>query len=202
MLDVAKIRRLYFNPPPADPERLPSREELYAREERRAVERCVLSGGDPREVGLGEHGSLIGGPGKPPRRFTWDPEFAPRSRTPLPLTWFDTPRARSRPAQASTADEVRAFFAHLSGGHLAGMQNRPTGAELARLFRSPRLTSVERDQVWHVFACIRLGDLPGLLTRGGMSLYEVARAIHLCKTLRPHVIAWINQFGARPGERT
>lgn len=93
MLDIVKIRRFYFHPPSDDPERLPSREELYAREERRAV---------------------------------------------------------------------------------------------------------ERDQVWHVFACIRLEDLPALLSRGGLSLYEVARAIHLSKTLRPHVVAWLNQFGARP----
>ena len=97
--------------------------------------------------------------------------------------------------------EVHAFFAHLSGGHLAGYPNRPSGAELARLFRSPRLTPVQRDQVWHVFACIHLWDLPGLLSAGGMSVDEVARAIHLSKTLRPHVIAWINLFGVRPRER-
>ena len=199
MLDIAKIRELYFNPPADDPERLPSREELYAREERRAVERCLLSGGDPREEGLGEHGSLIGGPGKPLRRFTWDPEFAPRSRTPLPIPWFGHPRARLRPSTPS--DDVRRFFAHLSGGHLAGMPDRPTGTELARLFRSPCLTPVERDQVWHVFACIDLWDLPGLLSAGGMSVYDVARAIHLSQTLRPHVIAWLNLFGVPPTER-
>lgn len=64
--------------------------------------------------------------------------------------------------------------------------------------RAPRPTPTERDQVWHVFACIDLRDLPGLFLRGGMSLYELARAIHLSRTLRPHVIAWINQFGVRP----
>ena len=199
MLDIAKIRHFYFNPPPDDPERLPSREELYARAELRAVESCILAGGDPREQGLGEHGALIGGPGKPPRQFSRDPEFTGRARKPLPLPWFDHPQARSRPSTPPA--EVHAFFAHLSGGHLAGYPNRPSGAELARLFRSPRLTPVQRDQVWHVFACIHLWDLPGLLSAGGMSVDEVARAIHLCKTLRPHVIAWINQFGVRPGER-
>ena len=123
---------------------------------------CILAGGDPREQGLGEHGALIGGPGKPPRQFSRDPEFTGRARKPLPLPWFDHPRARSRPSTPPA--EVHAFFAHLSGGHLAGYPNRPSGAELARLFRSPRLTPVQRDQVWHV-------------------------------------IAWINQFGVRPGER-
>ena len=38
-----------------------------------------------------------------------------------------------------------AFFAHLLGAHLAGYPNRPSGAELARLFRAPRFTPVERD---------------------------------------------------------
>lgn len=199
MLDIPKVRRLYFNPPRDDPERVPSREELYAREERRQVENCVLSGGDPRKEGLGEHGSLIGGPGKPIRHFTWDPEFAPRSHTPLPLAWFDYPRAHSRPSPPP--DDVSAFFAHLSGGHLAGYPNRPWGFELARIFRASHMTAVERDQVRHVFACIQLWDLPGLLWSGGMSVYEVARAIHISLTFRPHVLAWINLFGVPPENR-
>lgn len=200
MLDVAKIRHFYFNPPAADPERLPSPEELYAREERRAVERCLLSGGDPREDALGEHGSLIGGPGKPLRRLTWDPEFAPGSRTPLPLAWFDHPRTRSRPEPPPSTEEIRIFFGHLAASHLAGYPDRPGGAELSRIFRAPHMTPVQRDQVWHVFACIHLWDLPGLLYPGGMSVCEVARAIHLSKTRRPHVIAWINLFGTPPAE--
>ena len=122
----------------------------------------------------------------------------PRSRTPLPLTWFDNPRARSQ-ASNPDPDEVRVFFAHLAGSHLAGMPNRPTGTALARTFRSPPFTPAERDHVWHVFACMPLFDLPRLLLRGGLSLYEVARAIHLSQTLRPHIIAWLNNFGVRPG---
>ncbi len=201
MLDIAKIRRLYFNPPPGGPGPAPSREELYARAERRAVEACVLTGGDPRELGLGEHGALIGGPDKPPRHFSRDPDFTRRSRTPLPLSWFGHPRARSTPDPPPSAEEARAFFAHLSGGHLAGYPNRPSGVELSRTFRAARLTRVQRDQVWHVFACIHPWDLPGLLYPGGMSLYEVARAIHLSKTFRPHVIAWLNLFGAPPNDK-
>ncbi len=198
MLDLAEVRRLYFNPPPDDPDRVPSREELYAQAERRQFDDCLLSGDDPREEGVGEHGSLIGGPGKPSRHFTWDPEFAPRSRIPLPLAWFDHPQAHSRPS--TPTDEVSVFFAHLSGAHLAGYPNRPTGNELARIFRAIQMTDVERDQVWHVFACIHLWDLPGLLSAGGMSVYEVARAIRLSLTLRPHVVAWINLFGVPPEE--
>lgn len=200
MLDTAKIRHLYFNPPAGAPPPAPSREELYARAERRAVEDCVLAGGDPREQGLGEHGALIGGPGKPARHFSRDPDFTRRSRTPLPLSWFGHPQAGSRPDPTPSPREVDAFFAHLSGAHLAGYPDRPGGARLARIFRSPRMTSDERDQVWHVFACIHPWDLPGLLSAGGMSVYEIARAIHLSGTLRPQAIAWINLFGAPPGK--
>ncbi|MCY3745393.1 MAG: hypothetical protein OXH05_04110 [Acidobacteria bacterium] len=194
MLDIAKIRHFYFHPPPDDPERLPSREELYAREERRAVELCLQCGDDPREDSLGEHGALIGGAGKPPRDFTWDPEI--RNRIPLPLAWFEHPRATATPP--TPPDRVSAFFAHLSGGHLAGYPNRPTGDELARIFRSPHMTAVERDQVWHVLACIHPWDLPGLLWSGGMSVYQIARAIHLSESRQGHVIAWINLFGVPP----
>ena len=199
MLDIAKVRHFYFNPPEIDSERQPSREELYARAERRAVESCILASGDPREQGLGKHGALIGGRGKPPRHFSRDPEFTGRSQVPLPLAWFTHPVALTRPS--TPPDKVRGFFAHLSAGHLAGYPNRPSGTELARIFRSPRPTTVERDQAWHVFACIHPWDLPGLLWSGGMSVHEVARAIHLSKTLRPQVIAWINLFGVRPRDQ-
>lgn len=37
MLDIAKVRRLYFNPPPDDSGRDPTREVLWARAEPRAV---------------------------------------------------------------------------------------------------------------------------------------------------------------------
>ena len=48
MLDRAKVRAAYFDPPPDDPERVPTREELWARYERRLVEACLLHGGDPQ----------------------------------------------------------------------------------------------------------------------------------------------------------
>ena len=199
MLDIAKIRHFYFHPPADDPDRLPSREELYARMERRDVENCILTGGDPREWGLGVHGALIGGPGKPPRHIARDPEFAIPYRSPRPLTWFQHPKALSAPP--TPPEQVHAFFAHLSGGHLAGYPDRPTGAELAWIFASPHMTTIERDQVRHVFACIHPWDLPGLLWSGGMSVHEVARAIHLCTTRRQDVIAWINLFGVPPDNR-
>jgi AcrR family transcriptional regulator len=196
MLDIPKIRHFFSNPQTSTAEHFPSREELYARAELRDVENCIRSGEDPREWSLGEHGALIGGPGKPPRYYGVDPEFAVPHRNPLPLAWFEHPKALSAPP--TPPEQVRAFFSHLSGGHLAGYPDRPTGVELARIFRSAHMTPVESDQVRHVFACIHPWDLPGLLWSGGMSIHQVARAIHLSRTSRQDVIAWINLFGVPP----
>ncbi|MDE3262637.1 MAG: hypothetical protein OYL41_11715 [Acidobacteriota bacterium] len=96
MLDVVKIRHFYFHPPPDDPEHESTPEELWASAERQEVEECLLRGGDPRAEGLGEHGSLIGGPVKPARCFGFNPEKR-LPRNPLPLSRFDHPRARATP---------------------------------------------------------------------------------------------------------
>lgn len=199
MLDIPKIRHFFSNPQTSTGEHFPSREELYARTELRDVENCILSGGDPREWALGVHGALIGGAGKPPRHYSVDPEFAIPHRNPLPLEWFEHPKALAAPP--TPPELVHAFFSHLSGGHLAGYRDRPTGGQLARIFRSPRMTPVESDQVRHVFVSIHPWDLPGLLWSGGMSVYEVARVIHLSRTFRQDVIGWINLFGVPPADR-
>ena len=65
MIDFDLVRAYYFDPPPPDALRVPSDEELIARYERRRFERCILRLGDPVAEGLGPHGSMIGGPGKP-----------------------------------------------------------------------------------------------------------------------------------------
>ena len=95
MIDYDLVRAYYFAPPPRDPERVPSDEELLARYERRLVEDCILRMGDPEAEGLGPHGSM-GGPGKPTTiHYCRAERTTPLS--PLPLSWWDYPRARERP---------------------------------------------------------------------------------------------------------
>ena len=201
MLDLAKVRAFYFRPSARrDRDRVPTSEELYAQYERRRVEECIRRGGRPDTEGLGEHGSLIGGPGKPLTVFPVRPDRA-LPQDPLPLAWFDSPLARSAPPYPRTTAEANAFFAHLSGAHLAGMPNRPTGAQLARLFRATELSSQERSQLWHIFADIQAWDLTRLLYLGGLSLYELACAIHLSGSRRATVVTWLNQFGVPPRDR-
>ena len=45
MLDLTKVRHAYFHPPPDDLDRVLTREELYARYERRQVEGYLRRGG-------------------------------------------------------------------------------------------------------------------------------------------------------------
>ena len=61
MIDFEHVRAHYFDPPAADPVRIPSDEELIARYERRRYERCTLRLGDPAAERLGPRGSMIGG---------------------------------------------------------------------------------------------------------------------------------------------
>ena len=200
MLDFAKVRAFYFDPPPDDPERIPSREEIYARYERDRFERCLLRGGDPEVEGLGPHGSLVGGRPKPLTLFHGFPELRAQLN-PLPLSCFDHPQAHARVIPPNGIREAHAFFHALSCALLAGMPDRPSGSLLRSYFRSAELSGQPWSQVWHVLACIRSFDLQRLLARGAVSLYEVARAIHATETRRATVVAWINQFGVRPGER-
>ncbi len=103
------------------------------------------------------------------------------------------PRAKAPPT--ARAGESYKFFAGLAGTHLAGVAGRPDGLALERIFRSADPSASERGHLWGVFACIHPSDLPRLLSCGGLSVYETARAIHLSETTCGDVIRWINQFG-------
>ena len=197
VLNLAQVRHAYFHPPPDDPGRPLTREEVHARYERQRVERCLMRGGDPCREGLGEHGSLIGGAGKPLTLFGVRPERAVRLH-PLPFAWFNHPRARATIPPRGGDERARRFLEMLAADHLAGMPERPGGRELRRLFRSTTLRPRERSQIWHIFACIRMCDLMRLHTRAGLSIYEIARSMRLAETRRAAVIRWINQFALPP----
>lgn len=95
MIDYDLVRAYYFDPPAPNPHRVPSDEELIARHERRLFDHCVLRGGDPVAEGLGPHGSMIGGPGKPPTVHHCRVERT-TPLDPLPLSWWAYPRAQLR----------------------------------------------------------------------------------------------------------
>ena len=200
MIDYDLVRAYYFAPPPRDPERVPSDEELLARYERRLVEDCILRLGDPEAEGLGPHGSMIGGPGKPTTiHYCRAERTTPIS--PLPLSWWDYPRARERPQPPGGQPAAHAYLDDLSGIHLAGIANRPSGRSLARLFRSPRPSAADRDTLAHLFGAVTATRFNRLTTLGGISLYELARALHAAGTRRADLVRWINQFAVPPSRR-
>ncbi len=201
MLDLEQVRRAYFHPPPDEHLRPATREEHIARQERNAVRRCLAAGRDPRAEGLGEHGSLIGGPGKPLRFASHDAklEYAP-PWTPLPLSWFSYPRALVRPPGRPPADHP--LLTLLIGTHLAGYPDRPTAQELARIFRTDDPSARDRSILYHVLGCIDPWHLPRLLFDERLSIFELARAIHLSCIRRPQVIDWLHMFARRPAQTT
>ena len=198
MLNIQDIRRAYFNPPPDHLDRPLTREEHIARHERHSVAACVAAGGDPRAAGLGEHGSLIGGPEKPLRTSNTAQrlEYA-GPWNPLPLSWFTHPRATMRRHGRPPANHP--LLRLLIGAHLAGYPDRPAADELAAILRSDSPSSRDRSILYHVLGCIEPWDLSGLLHEERLSVHELARAIHFSGIRRPQVIAWLHMFAAPPG---
>ena len=161
--------------------------------ERQRVRQAWERGIDPVADGLGEHGSLIGGPGKPPTRFEGGRPAEDMVRiSPMPLAWFSHPNANRR----NYCPNSHRYLDTLSADHLAGHSPRPDGDTLHRLLR--HLADLETHVVEQFLARLRMIELAGLLSRGGLTVYEIARAMHLAGSRTPAKTHWVNQFAARP----
>ena len=197
MIDFARVRAYYFAPPPPDPLSIPSDEELIARYERRRVERCILRLGDPATEALGPYGSMIGGPGKP---ITIHYERVERTTPliPLPLSWWDYPRARLRILPPGGQHAALSYLRDLVGAHLAGVPNRPPAQDLALMFRSPNPSPADRDLLRQLLAALPAPRFKSLRTLGGISLYEMGRAVHVTGSRRNAFIRWLHRFAVSP----
>ena len=170
-IDIDSVRRAYYTHREDDhPDHVPTREELIARYERRAFALCLSAGRDPAVEHLGEHGSLVGGSGNPLRIFARIPEDAVPLE-PMPLDWFSYPEATtpvetpSRPRR-----EDRFIPAMLSAAYLAGIPDRPSGEEVARMLRDPQLTDAERFFLNQIFSAIYPAELMFLISRERLSI--------------------------------
>ena len=197
MIDFERVRAYYFNPPPRDPLSVPSDEELIARHERLCYESCILRSGDPVAEGLGPHGSMIGGPGKP---ITIHYERVERTAPlrPLPLAWWDYPQARRRILPPGGRDEATAYLGDLLGLHMAGVPNRPSAPGLAAIFRTSHPAPPDREILRQLFGALPAPRFKRLRTLGGISLYEMARAIHVSGNRRNAFVRWLHRFAVRP----
>lgn len=196
MIDFEAVRRAYHAPPRYG-DHVPSVEERIAAFEHRRVAQARERGIDPCAQALGEHGSLIGGPGKPPTQFLGGrrPEDVV-PMPPMPLAWFDHDNARSRTPCADPC----AYLDTLAADHLAGCSLRPDGRGLRRLLRAEGLAPVEARVVEQLLARLRMVEMGSLLSRAGLTVYEIARAMHLSGSTVPAKTHWINQFAASPLE--
>ncbi len=194
MIDFKAVRRAYHSPPPPN-DHVPTIEERVAAFERQRVQQARERGIDPRAEGMGEHGSLIGGPGKRPTRFEGGRRAEDMVRMPpMPLAWFSHPNANRRNA----CRNPHQYLDTLSADHLAGHHPRPDGRTLHRLLRAEHLTDPEAHLVEQFLARLRMIETAGLLSRAGLTVYEIARAMHLSGSRTPAKTHWVNQFAARP----
>ncbi|MDE0101160.1 MAG: hypothetical protein OXN89_02165 [Bryobacterales bacterium] len=195
-IDFDAVREAYFGPPLASPpDHLPTTEELLAERERIRM-RCTLDLGlDPVAEGVGEHGSLIGGLGKP-LTIVGRPAGRLLRVEPMPLEWFDYPQARQ--AWHGPVKDEAEFLAGLICRHLAGFAGRPTPPELAVWLRSSDQSRRKRAALYNIFETIRPSERPQLLSKAHLSVYEVARAVHLSGSRAPGTVRWLHQFALEP----
>lgn len=199
MIDFEAVRRAYYSPPsPGD--HVPTVEERIAAYERQRVAEARWRGQDMRDSRMGEYGSLIGGPGKPPTQFEGGrpAEFMVRM-PPMAIEWFDHENAHRRVA---CVDPDR-YLDTLAADHLAGFNPRPDGRTLRRLLRADRLNDAEAHMIEQFLTRVRMIELAYLLSRAGLTIHEIARAMLLSGLTTPAKVHWLNQFAAAPaGQRT
>ncbi len=196
-IDFESVRRAFYGPPLASPpDHRPTQEELLAEHERTRLQSRVDLGLDPVADGVGDHGSLVGGPGKPLTVIHRSLDRLTRIE-PVPLEWFDYPEARR--AWQGPVEEECEFLRGLIGRHLAGFRNRPTASELSSWLRSPDRFPRKKAALYDIFEAIRPPERPRLLSKGHLSVFEIARAIILSESRAPGTIRWLHQFAVDPG---
>ena len=112
----------------------------------------------------------------------------------MPLSWLDHQYAHRR----EPCPDPNAELAVLSADNLAGYHPRPDGHTLRRLLRAERLSEQEGHLVEQFLARLRMLELASLVSRAGLTIYEIARAMHLSGSTTPAKTHWVNQFSARP----
>ena len=121
MIDFDAVRPAYHTPQPLD-DHVPTIEERVAAFERQRVQQARERGVDPAMEGLGEHGSLIGGPGNRPTRFEGGRRAEDMVRMPpMPLAWFSHPNATRR----TPCPNAHRYLDTLSADHLAELPPPP-----------------------------------------------------------------------------
>ncbi len=142
-------------------------------------------------------------PGWTQRKSGWedtDPSpIALRGRiAPMPLSWFD--RAECHARHPENLEDFE--FTWIARKHLAGDVNRPTTREISAALRTPAPTAAQLGHLRTIFEGCPRHLLGALMENAGATVYEIARAMHLCGAKQARAVDWINQWAAAPGDRT
>ena len=195
-LDMDALRRAYHSPIETEPlDHVPTKEELLGLYERTAVEDCLACGGDPAEQGLGEFGSLIGGPGNPLRRFNYIEVERLVPIAPVPLEWFDHPFGRI----ARTGEVDCRWLGAVIGSHLAGSAIKLTPQRLVDCLRSGNYTELESRALGGLFQTMWEWEMHDFFEKvPTVSPYHIARAIHRCGVRNGRLTHWIHRYARDP----
>ena len=201
-IDLEAVRRAYRNGPPAPGfHGIPTREQRIAESERVLVRYCVEAGRDPREEGLGRHGALIGGPGKPSRVLRNSSRRFENYCQPVlaPVSWFLHPGGR-RTSGRSDPGHLR--LRHAVASCMAGTprESRPSGAQLHAAFLNESPDWMERFWLRSILSCASIRELRNILYFEGLPLYALVRAAHVSEAISHRLCNWLNQFAARPAQ--
>ena len=202
ILDRDKLRAAYFDGPMGDEfTHVPTREERLAEAERFFVKCCLKRGGDPKAEGLGEHGALIGGPGKPPRIFTnlWRPlENYAKPRL-APVSWFE--HEALKVCASGCKDPDHKFLDNVLGMSLSGTpkESRPTAEQFLACFGPGKDKLMGLDWHWaHEFFGNSIGDIRRVRFLEGIPFPDLVRAVHASTSVRHPLADWLNQFAQSP----
>ena len=201
-IDLERVRKAYHEgPPPPGFNGIPTREQRIAESERTLVRYCEEAGRDPKEEGLGVHGSLIGGPGKPIRVHSNSSRRFENFCRPVlaPVAWF-MHEGGCRTSGRSDNRHIRLGKAIAS--YMAGMprESRPSGAELHAAFLMETPGELERYWLHSVLSCASVRELRNIVYYEGLPLYALVRAAHVTGAVSHRLCKWLNQFAEQPPE--
>ena len=112
----------------------------------------------------------------------------------MPLEWFNRAECHVR----YEADLDYYDFNWIAVKRLAGHGARPTTRMIAKALRNPTPDATERSVLWSIFESAPRRELAAMITHAGASIYEIARAMHLCGAEHARGVDLINQWAARP----
>ena len=153
------------------------------------------SGRNPAVEDVGRESYMISGKGRPQIQ-PLEPPLEKRFRyDPMPLAWFDNPSAR---AVLRDRDPEHGFLELLCAGHLAGYEERPTGAVMYRILTQGHENERERALTGEMLCDIHPEMYPRFRREDALSIWHMARAAHSCDVKRGALSWWLNRFARKP----